>query len=140
MTFCSKIGANRTAIGGGKFPAPDSRPQVRAVDQWRAPAPLRSQPGSPQHPKPGLQAYFGPRTTPAGRKSAGRPRKKRKCDGLPEAEQCKECRNPKSKQKCIRPPDPGAAAERGALPLMIAELSQHWVGSSSLTSANCTEM
>ena len=76
----------------------------------------------------------------AGRKSAGRPRKKRKCDDLPEVEQCKECRNPKSKQKCIRPPDPGAAAERGALPLMIAELSKHWVGRSSLASANCTEM
>ena len=59
----------------------------------------------------------------AGRNLGGRPRKKRRCDGLPEVEQCKECRNPKSKKKCIRPADLGAAAERGALPLMAAELT-----------------
>merc|ERR1711865_544493 len=50
------------------------------------------------------------------RNLGGRPTKKRRCDGLPEVEQCKECRNPKSKKKCIRPLDLGAAAERAPLP------------------------
>ena len=42
---------------GGSY-ASDSRPQVLAVDQWKASAPLWSQPGSPQHLTPGLQVYF----------------------------------------------------------------------------------